>query len=643
MSKILGRRGSYAALLAVIATVLAMFGTSTAGALVLQTTTGISTVTQAPLATTPGFSTPCTASGKPQNCAAIRVFKQVGTVMFAGGSFQSVLYPNSNKVMTDPATGLPLALNNLVALDTTNNDAVLTTFKHTFNGAVLALAASTDGNTLYVGGEFTKVDGKQQMHLAAFDLRPGTYGQLLPAFTVGGKATHDPLIKNSANALRGRVRALLVGPSLTGATGTSGPSATLYVGGDFVSALGSTVQQLVAIDTATGTLVPTFTPNIAATTSTPLMYCGNLNEAITPTNNWTQIWGLALSNDGATNRLYVSGHFDTVDGNAQTALTAVDPGTGRWDSTFRPSLTYQTSVLIPGTTTRQQCYDILHTGNQVTPVAPAMVNGQQRPAGVLLAQAGHYNCAYRFNIDGSGGLPTGKGGGWIARPGGDSQSILVDGNTVYLGGHFICFSTDTQVGVARSDCLTDLQSTTVPKATDIQRVHLVALAYDSGKTDMSWAPLAQPSTYSPYYFGVWALALVPQNPADPTQINSNQLWVGGVFQDVRTPDVLQPTTSNSKLAVFPPLANGAGPTAWYTPTACTLNTSCKFTAYPTIAPSSPTTLTYTWDFGDGTTTSPSSVATATHTYSASGAYTVTVKVDDGTNPPYTAINVIHVP
>jgi hypothetical protein len=625
------RRGCFAAVLAIFAALLAVVGVRPATATVV-TTSGISTVTQAPLATTPGFSTPCTVSGKPQNCAAIRAFKQVGSVMFAGGSFQTILAPNSSKPMTDPSTGQPLTgLNNLVALDTTNSDAVLTTFKHTFNGAVLALAASTDGNTLYVGGEFTKVDGKQQLHLAAFDLRPATYGKLLPAFTIGGKATVDPLIKNAANALRGRVRSLLVGPSLTGATGSSGPSATLYVGGDFVSALGSTVQQLVAIDTATGTLVPTFTPNITVNTDPTLLYCGNF-QPVPAAKQFSQVWSLALSNDGTTNRLYVSGHFDFVDGNAQTALTAVDPASGRWDSTFRPQPTYQTSAVNASTGQKQNCYDYLHTGNQVTPVDSA---GGTRTPGVLLAQAGHYNCSYRFNIDGTGGQPNNpKAGGWIARPGGDSQSILIVGHTVYIGGHFICWSTDNQVGLGRSDCLADLSSTVVPKASDVQRVHLAVVNYDTGATDMSWAPMAQPSTYSPYYYGVWALALDDQN----------QLWAGGVFQNVRTPDGTVYTTS--KLAIFPVLASGAGPTAWFTPTACKINTSCKFTAWPTVAPGSSSALTYAWDFGDGTTAAASSVTTVNHTYTTSGAFTVTVTVDDGTGLPghtYVATNVIHVP
>jgi PKD repeat protein len=57
-------------------------------------------------------------------------------------------------------------------------------------------------------------------------------------------------------------------------------------------------------------------------------------------------------------------------------------------------------------------------------------------------------------------------------------------------------------------------------------------------------------------------------------------------------------------------------------------------------------LTYAWDFGDGTTAAASSVTTLNHTYTTSGAFTVTVTVDDGTGLPghtYVATNVIHVP
>ena len=588
-------------LLAAFATVTTALVFTVAGpaSATVKTTSGLATVTQTPTVSTPGFNTACTVANKTQNCAEIRTQTQVGSYMVLGGSFQQVLDPSTGKTLIDPATGQAIALNNLVLVDTTTNNAVVTTFKHKFNGEVLSTAVSADHNTLYVGGEFTTVDGKAIQHLVAFSLVPGaSFGTILPVWSVAGKATNNPAVKNAAYAKRGRVRALLVGPSLPG----GGAAGTLYIGGDFSSALGSTAQQLAAIDIASGKLLTGFTPNFVATTTLP--YCGNW-QPVTAATNWTQIWSLALSNDGTTNRLYVSGHFDTVDGNAQTALAAVDPSTGRYDPTFKPVMSYMTSAMNPTDNKIEPCYDILHTGNQVTPVD---TNGGTRAASVLLAQAGHYNCSYRFTL--SGTRPAGSG--WVTRPGGDSQSIVIVNKTVYVGGHFICWSTDQAIGLGRPDCLADMASTTVPPSYEVQRVHLAALDYDTGALDMSWAPFLQPSTYSPYYFGVWNL-LVDSN---------GQLWAGGAFRTANSPDGT--SLSRNKLAVFPVLTSDANPSASFTPTACQVSTSCSLKAYGDPAPGS-TISSYAWNFGDGGTATGQSVA---HTFTTAGPITVTVTVTD---------------
>ena len=598
-----------------VATVTAgMLGvTATGAAAAVKTTSGITTVTQAPSVATPGFNKTCTVARKTQNCAEIRTQTQVGSLMVLGGLFQQVLDPATGKPVTDPATGNPLALNNLTIIDTAQGNQVLTSFKHTFNGEVLATAVTADHTRLYVGGDFTKVDGKIVQHLVAFDLTQGHFGAVLPAFRVAGKAMNNPGVKNAAYAKRGHVRALLVGPSLPG----YGSAGTLYVGGDFTAALGTPAQQLVALDIATGALISGFTPNIAAGTTLP--YCGNF-QPVTATTNWAQIWSLALSNDGTTDRLYVSGHFDTVDGNAQTALAAIDPATGRYDPSFTPVLSYQTSALNAADGKVEACYDTLHTGNQVTPVDTA---GGTRAASVLLAQAGHFNCSYRFNLNGS--RPGGTGGGWVARPGGDSQSIVIVGTTVYVGGHFICWSTDQSKGLGRADCLAGMQATSVPPSYEVQRVHLAALDYDTGALDMSWAPLAQPSTYAPYYFGVWNLLVD----------SDNQLWAGGAFRTVNTPDGT--SYARNKLAVFPVLTAGADPTVSFTPTACKAGAACTLTAWPDPAPGA-TITSYSWSFGDGT--AGATAKAVSHTFAAAGTYTVTVTVTDDQGRAGTARAVI---
>ena len=555
---------------------------------------GLAGVTQAASQITPGFNTACKVSGKTQNCAAIRTFLQVGTKIFIGGAFQQILAANG-KPLIDPKTGKALTgAKNLTVVDTSKKDAVDTSFKHVFNGTILALAASPDNSRLYVGGQFTTVDGRSDRGLAAFDLTSTGY-PLVAAFTVNGAPSVDPGIQNVAFPNQASVRSLVVGPSLSG--GTAG---TLYVGGDFVTALGQPFQQLLAIDLASGSPITTFTPSFGVNMSLPP--CGNLSGQENASNNWVQIWTLTLGVDGSGNpRLYVGGHFDSVDGNSQIDLAALDPATGSWISGFTPNVDYEHQVL--GT----PCYDPLHAILQATPVTATA----DRTAGVLAAQGGHYNRAYRFDLTGSRT--------WTVQPGGDAQAIAIADNTVYIAGHFICWSTNALFVLTRADCVAGASITAVPPPWEVQRIHLAAVSYADGSLDMSWAPATEPFANAPYYDGTWALLVD----------SANQLWTGGVFRSVSTPDG-QSDIKRIKLAVFPALTNSTPPTGTFTPTACRANISCTFTAWPHLAPGA-TISSYAWDFGDGTTAGPTTSATVSHTFANTGGSTVTVTFTDSNN------------
>jgi hypothetical protein len=554
---------------------------------------GLAGVTQAAAKLTPGFNTACKVSGKTQNCAAIRTFLQVGNKMFIGGTFQQILGPNG-KPLIDPKTGKPLTgVTNLTVVDTNNKDAVDTSFKHVFNGTILALAVSPDDSRLYVGGQFTTVDGRSDRGLAAFDLTSTGY-PLVAAFTVNGAPSVDPGIQNVAHVGQASVRALVVGPSLSG--GTAG---TLYVGGDFVTALGAPVQQLMAIDLGSGTLITTFTPSFGVDMSLPP--CGNLSGQENANTNWVQIWTLALGIDGSGNpRLYVGGHFDSLDGTKQVDLAAIDPATGSLLPGFTPSLEYEHSVVgIP-------CYDPLHAVQQVTPVTATA----DRTAGVLVAQGGHYNRAYRYDLTGTRT--------WTVQPGGDAQAIAIVDNTVYIAGHFICWSTDPRFALTRAACVAGESITAVPPPFEVQRIHLAAVSYVDGSLDMSWAPATEPFANAPYYDGTWALLVD----------SANQLWTGGVSRSLGTPDG-RSDPDRIKLAVFPVLTDGTPPTGTFTPTACVVNTSCTFTAWPHLAPDA-TISSYAWNFGDGTTSGPTPSATVSHTFSSTGSFAQTVTFTDST-------------
>jgi hypothetical protein len=454
----------------------------------INPSTGIATVSAVPNNLTPSFNTTCTSAGVTQNCAQVRAQAQNGNTMYAGGSWAQVTDPTTKTTTTSRP--------NLVAYNRTTG-AIMSGFAaHTFDGMVLALALSPDGTKLYVGGEFSKIctttNGTQTcatvQHLAAFN---STTGALLSAFQVSGKATSNPAATNPAAAY-GRVRALFVYK----------PSNTLYVAGDFTKLEGASVTQLAALNVSTGALITAFKPVIATNTAAANNVPPSVNSV-----------AVGPGTTAGSTRVYAGGHFDYINGKAQTTLTALHPSTGVPDTTFVPALQFQTSP-----------YDPNEAGLGIA-IAP--------DGTVLMAQGGHYNRGYRFNLSGTRV--------WMVNSGGDLQTVALSGNAVYFGGHFICWSNGTPID--RSTCTTP----PVPSYTVI-RNHLAVVSFakskagasdNGGALDSNWAPMANP-TYTPYYYGVWTLLVS----------TTGDVYAGGVFTTIQTNGV---NYAHPKLAVFPDL------------------------------------------------------------------------------------------
>jgi hypothetical protein len=142
----------------------------------------------------------------------------VGTRVYAGGSFT-----NARPAGAAPGTHLTRRTN-LLAYDI-RTGVLVTSFAHTLNGQVLSVAASPDGKRVYIGGDFTKVDGATRLRIAAFDTATG---KLVPGF---------------APRLGARARAVV-------ATAT-----TVYVGGTFSTANGAARSRLAAFNAANGHLL----------------------------------------------------------------------------------------------------------------------------------------------------------------------------------------------------------------------------------------------------------------------------------------------------------------------------------------------------------------------------------------------------
>lgn len=92
----------------------------------------------------------------------------VGNTVYATGRFTKARPPGT--LPGDPAE---ITARNIFAFDIRTGERVAS-FAHALNGQGLGIEASPDGRRLYVGGDFTRVDGKARWQIAAFDLTDNT-------------------------------------------------------------------------------------------------------------------------------------------------------------------------------------------------------------------------------------------------------------------------------------------------------------------------------------------------------------------------------------------------------------------------------------------------------------------------------------
>lgn len=199
-----------------------------------------------------------------------------GNTVYAVGSFTKARPPGV------PVGGAgEINANNAFAFDITTGERVAG-FAPQLNGQALAAEVSPDGATLYIGGDFTTVDGQARNHLAAFDTATG---QLTPW----------------APSTDGQVRALAV-------TGTD-----VYVGGNFRSASGQPRSRLAQFSRATAAL-----------------------SSWAPVVDNGYVWSMTLVPDRSA--LVVGGSFTSVGGTAQYGMGKLDAATGAvrpWPANLR--------------------------------------------------------------------------------------------------------------------------------------------------------------------------------------------------------------------------------------------------------------------------------------------------------------------
>ena len=165
----------------------------------------------------------------------------VGDTVYAGGSFSSARPAGAAAGTSESTRGNMLAY----SISTGN---LVAGFAPKFNNTVRVLALSPDKSRLYVGGDFTTVDGATHNHLVAFKAS-------------GGSFVVDPTFTTNVG---GPVYALSV----------SGNGSTVYLGGQFTSVNGNTRGRLAAV-TSSGGLVSAWIPKAnGAPTSVPRIVRG---------------------------------------------------------------------------------------------------------------------------------------------------------------------------------------------------------------------------------------------------------------------------------------------------------------------------------------------------------------------------------
>jgi Domain of unknown function (DUF5122) beta-propeller len=288
----------------------------------------------------------------------VDVVKIVGGAVYACGLFSTAVFH------TDSA---PRA--NLMAVRASTG--ALLPFVADTNGPVMAMA--TDGASLYIGGDFTTVNGVARNRLAKVNLatgavdpafRPSTGNPVYDMLVLGGKLYVAGEFNTINNVPRQRAAALNLS---TGAVDpTFNPSADkrieaiaanptgtkLYLGGRFTIVNGEARAHLVEVSPTTGALqgpaferVNDYILDLSVKSDGAHLYGaggGGLNSAVSwDTTSGNREWNLRTDGDTQavqySNGYVYAGFHDGYQGDTALRLLALDPATGLPDPSYMPT------------------------------------------------------------------------------------------------------------------------------------------------------------------------------------------------------------------------------------------------------------------------------------------------------------------
>jgi hypothetical protein len=396
-----------------------------------------------------------------------------GNVMFVGGTFKKAVNPN----------GQTVAVANLIAVNITTG-AYISTFTPsvlytatTAKPEVDALAVSSDGSTLFIGGKFDTVDGQSRQNFAAVDTATGT--QVSSIFTATPSAP---------------VNALLAGPNL------------VYLGGAFKKVNGVDRLGLAAVSATDGTLSNAWGPSATAGTDPcPSQFPSGTSCGPTSNGGTGAIHSLAFTPDGTG--VYVGGNFYYVNGTPRNALalvSAVDGSLVNWRVPWATIPSESTSNPYQGPNV---VWAILPTPDRLYIAWGRTPNGFSAFTNTTTT-AGSGECS---------NLPMGNGCAtrlWSQGTPGNAESLALtpDGTRLFVGGHFGTAVLDYKL----SSC-----------GSNVWAHGMVSVNPSTGAILCDWVPQPVPfggqsapgsGVNPPQYVGSWAM-----------QMTDNALFVGGLF------------------------------------------------------------------------------------------------------------------
>jgi hypothetical protein len=307
----------------------------------------------------PSKSTPAVNDG------AVRAIVQIGNTIYLGGTFSSVTSYGSTTAVTR---------NDILAFDATTG-VISSTFLPALNGPVDALVAAPDGQSIYVGGEFSSVNGVATKSLTRLNVANG-------GVTAGFKTV----------AINGNVLDL----RLSGGR--------LFIGGNFTKVATHTQSVLATLNAATGAYDP----------------FQSLAFAGTHHGGSTSLQKMDITPDGS--KLVAIGNFTSVGGVSHDQvvmlnLTGAAAGLANWTTSL------YTANCASAFNSYMRDLDISPDGSYMVISTTGAYGGAASPC----------DSTTRWEMGATGNTgPT-----WMDNTGGDTTyAVAITGTAVYTGGHF---------------------------------------------------------------------------------------------------------------------------------------------------------------------------------------------------------------